>query len=359
MRKFTVTLTQDNKSGPFDIFYTDGGVTYMAVSSSGVQTTNLSSSSLASGIEIITPLTISEILVKNKKATCDNFQYIIIPPANVADIPVVLTPAPTPSPTPSPTPAPVTPTTPAPVSPYYSFTVTSANSLDTICTDFVYDTTIYGANSSFTSNTLFYSNTGLSSLFDGGGFLYKLQSSLTYVGITSDGEVYTVDSCPVIPPTSTPAPVTPAPTAPTPSTPAPVTPAPVTPAPSGATPAPVTPAPVTPAPVAPLATFTPSFNSVSTTSESSSTGATNIVVTGGTVTVRMKLHINTSDPGDWANASITIPGVGTYTASNAVPSGDVQVDFNLGVGTYGVSNWTVFVHAGGAFASATATLTQV
>ena len=233
MRKFKVILTQDNKSGPFDILYNINDNIYIAnLFSSGLPAENIPSSSLGDGVDIFIPFSTNTILIKNKKETCDTFQQITVSPIDVPDIPLVIypiyipTPSPTPNPTPSPTPAPTS------VSLSYGFRVTSANNLDTVCNDNIFNITISGSNPSFFNNDFFYTNSSLNSAFNGNGFLYKLSESPLYVGIQSDGFVYVKDSCGINPPTPPPA-STPAPTI---STPAPIlsTPAPIlsTPAPT-------------------------------------------------------------------------------------------------------------------------------
>ena len=203
MRKFKVILTQDNKSGPFDILYNINDNIYIAdLFSSGLPAENIPSSSLGDGIDIFIPFSTNNILIKNKKETCDNFQQITISPINVPDIPLITYPIYIPQPTPTPTPTPTLTPTPTPLFSTYAFKVTSANNLNTICDDNVFPITIYGTNQSFVDNLFFYSNLSLSSKFNGGGSLYKLKGSPLYVGIKSDGSVYSNDICGINPPPS-------------------------------------------------------------------------------------------------------------------------------------------------------------
>jgi hypothetical protein len=227
MRKFKVILTQDNKSGPFNILYNINDDIYMAnLSSSGLLAENITSSSLASGVDILIPFSANNILVKNKKETCDTFQQIVLSSVNVPDIPLITYPiylppsTPTPTLTPSPTP------TPTSVFLSYEFRVTAANNLVTVCSDNQFPITIWGNNPSFVKNERFYTNSSLISKFNGNGYLYKLSGSPLFVGINLNGDVYTVDECGVIIPSTTPTPtptLTPTPTpTPTPtSTPTP------------------------------------------------------------------------------------------------------------------------------------------
>lgn len=102
MRRYTVTLTVNNKSGPFNIFYNNN---ILASLVNGGLASNISAASLVSGIDILVGDDVTSIDVMNLKETCNNFESYY---PNV-------TPMPTPSTTPSNTPTPsITP----------SFTVT-------------------------------------------------------------------------------------------------------------------------------------------------------------------------------------------------------------------------------------------
>ena len=201
MRKFKVILTQDNKSGPFDILYNINDNIYTAdLFSSGLPAENITSSSLGNGVDVFIPFSSTVILVKNKKETCDIVQEIILSPINVPDIPLVIYPIYTP-PIPTRTLRPIpTPNPTFPVFSSYEFRVTSANSLDTVCSDIAFNVIIYGNNPSFIDNLFFYNNLSLSSKFNGNGFLYKLINSSLYVGIKSNGSVYSDGDCIIIPP---------------------------------------------------------------------------------------------------------------------------------------------------------------
>ena len=102
MRKYTVTLTVNNKSGPFNIFY---NTNILASLVSGGSASNVSATALTNGIDILVGDDVNSIDVVNLKETCLNIESYY---PNI-------TPTPTPSITPSNTPTPsITP----------SFTVT-------------------------------------------------------------------------------------------------------------------------------------------------------------------------------------------------------------------------------------------
>jgi hypothetical protein len=105
MRKYTVTLTVNNKSGPFNIFY---NTNILASLVSGGFASNISATALTNGIDILVGDDVNSIDVINLKETCNSIESYY---PNI-------TPTPTPSFTPSNTPTPsITP----------SFTVTPTN----------------------------------------------------------------------------------------------------------------------------------------------------------------------------------------------------------------------------------------
>jgi hypothetical protein len=111
MKRFTVTLTVNNNSGPFDIYYIDPTGTYIALKESDLSpATNISAAQLTSGISIYTSDNLTSIDILNNKSTCN--KVVSIPYTTSTPTP---TPTPTPIPTPTPTAATPTPTpTPTP-----------------------------------------------------------------------------------------------------------------------------------------------------------------------------------------------------------------------------------------------------
>ena len=139
------------------------------------------------------------------------------------------------------------------------------------------------------------------------------------------------------------------------------TPAPTTPAPT--TPSPTTPSP-TPAPtpsVVPTAQF-----SISTGNNTSSSGTGNttvfpvITVTGGTVTIRLRVTVNTGYQGD---TTLTLPApdgriISPSVAEFGVDGSTTFTDFTLTVGVYN-STWDINAISDGTFTAVTATLVQI
>lgn len=76
MREFTVYLTNDNKSGPFDIYYTSEGIGYLAPLVAGNYATNITSASLGVGINILADYGVSNISVVNTKETCNSIKEL-------------------------------------------------------------------------------------------------------------------------------------------------------------------------------------------------------------------------------------------------------------------------------------------
>jgi len=76
MREFNITLTTNNKSGPFDIYYTSEGENVLAPLVNGNYATNISASQLTDGVDILADYGVSSIYVINKKETCDSIQSL-------------------------------------------------------------------------------------------------------------------------------------------------------------------------------------------------------------------------------------------------------------------------------------------
>jgi hypothetical protein len=111
-------------------------------------------------------------------------------------------------------------------------------------------------------------------------------------------------------------------------------------------------------PVVINATFSQSSTGVSGSGNGSSTGVNStITVTCGSVTVRLTTSIQTG--GGSGSSSITVPGYGTYSTSNATLGSNAFVDFTLGPGTYNCTNFIANVSGGGSFTVVSATLTKV
>ena len=82
MRRFNIILTTNNKSGPFDIYYTSEGENVLAPLVSGNYATNISSSQLVSGVNILADYGVSNIYVVNNKETCQSIQNLPQTPQN-------------------------------------------------------------------------------------------------------------------------------------------------------------------------------------------------------------------------------------------------------------------------------------
>jgi hypothetical protein len=76
MREFTVYLTNDNKSGPFDIYYTSEGIGYLAPLVAGNYAVNITSASLGVGVNILADYGVSNISVVNNKETCNSIKEL-------------------------------------------------------------------------------------------------------------------------------------------------------------------------------------------------------------------------------------------------------------------------------------------
>lgn len=120
-----------------------------------------------------------------------------------------------------------------------------------------------------------------------------------------------------------------------------------------------TPGPTATPTLAPEATFSTSYgtNTSSSFGTTGSTYSTTITVINGTATIRLSVSVQTGDQGD---ATLTIPGVGSFSPSPAQGSGNTSfTEFTLGVGTYTDCVWVVQAIYGGSFTVATSTITQV
>jgi hypothetical protein len=76
MREFNIKLTTNNKSGPFDIYYTSEGENVLAPLVNGNYATNISSSQLTTGINILVDYGTSNIYAVNNKETCQSIQNL-------------------------------------------------------------------------------------------------------------------------------------------------------------------------------------------------------------------------------------------------------------------------------------------
>jgi hypothetical protein len=69
MKRFTVTLTQNNLSGPFNIYYNNDIVADLEAGGSAI---NVSATSLLSGVSIVVGDNVINISVLNLKNNCNN-----------------------------------------------------------------------------------------------------------------------------------------------------------------------------------------------------------------------------------------------------------------------------------------------
>jgi len=98
------------------------------------------------------------------------------------------TATPTPSPTATPTPSPTVSPTPSPTPTYYSFPISAGyGSSGSACGDLSTNTTIYGSSGAFLSNSVFYSDTALTSPYAGSNFYYQNTATTQYVQIDNSG----------------------------------------------------------------------------------------------------------------------------------------------------------------------------
>jgi hypothetical protein len=72
MRKFKVTLTTNNNSGPFDIYYVSNNESVLAPLVTGSYATNITANQLLSGVDIQADYGVNNINVFNLKDTCNN-----------------------------------------------------------------------------------------------------------------------------------------------------------------------------------------------------------------------------------------------------------------------------------------------
>ena len=82
MREFNIKLTTNNKSGPFDIYYTSEGENVLAPLVSGSYATNISASQLTTGVDILVDYGTSNIYAVNNKETCNSIQSLSQTPKN-------------------------------------------------------------------------------------------------------------------------------------------------------------------------------------------------------------------------------------------------------------------------------------
>jgi len=90
MRIINIILTQNNLSGPFDIFYIKEDINLIAPLQTGGVAENITSSQLLLGINIIVPLNTINILIKNKKETCNTYVKIDLESFTHFEIPNIL-----------------------------------------------------------------------------------------------------------------------------------------------------------------------------------------------------------------------------------------------------------------------------
>lgn len=69
MRRFTVTLTQNNLSGPFNIYYNDNIIADLEV---GGNASNILASTLINGVSILVGNDVTNISLLNLKNNCNN-----------------------------------------------------------------------------------------------------------------------------------------------------------------------------------------------------------------------------------------------------------------------------------------------
>jgi hypothetical protein len=116
MKQFTVTLTVNNNSGPFNIYYIDPTGTYIALKvSDSSPAIDISAAELTSGFSIYTSDDLTSIDVLNNKPTCNevvSIPYPIIPPTPTPTLTETPTVTPTITKTPTQTPTPTVTNTP-------------------------------------------------------------------------------------------------------------------------------------------------------------------------------------------------------------------------------------------------------
>ncbi len=76
MRQFEITLTTNNNSGPFDIYYTSEGTNVLAPLVGGGYATNIPASQLTTGVNILADYGVSNIYAINNKETCNSIQNL-------------------------------------------------------------------------------------------------------------------------------------------------------------------------------------------------------------------------------------------------------------------------------------------
>jgi hypothetical protein len=69
MKRFTVTLTTNNLSGPFNIYYNDNIIADLEI---GGNASNIPASTLINGVSILVGDNVTNISVQNLKNNCKN-----------------------------------------------------------------------------------------------------------------------------------------------------------------------------------------------------------------------------------------------------------------------------------------------
>ena len=105
MRYFTIALTTNNNSGPFNIYYDTNNIANLI---DGSQAIGINAASLTSGVIVAIEDYVTNLIVLNVKETCGSIAFYTVPP------PPTATPTPTPTITPTSTPTPTSTLTPTP-----------------------------------------------------------------------------------------------------------------------------------------------------------------------------------------------------------------------------------------------------
>jgi hypothetical protein len=90
MRRFTVALTANNNSGPFNIYYKEDNNYLLAKLIDGSDATGISASQLSLGVITFISFEASEIIVQNNKETCGNVRSIIPLSRTFPSIPTIV-----------------------------------------------------------------------------------------------------------------------------------------------------------------------------------------------------------------------------------------------------------------------------
>jgi hypothetical protein len=75
MKRFTITLTQNNLSGPFNIYYNNSIIADLEV---GGSASNILASTLMSGINILVGDDVTNISLLNLKTNCNNIVAVSV-----------------------------------------------------------------------------------------------------------------------------------------------------------------------------------------------------------------------------------------------------------------------------------------